>query len=360
MTSPAWAQSPDALKDALRLQHDGKHQEALGALRALLPGLRASSDRAGLASALAAVADASMALGDYASAIRSAQEAFTLHQQLGQRSEAAWDLNTVGLAHLYSGQYDAALASYQEALTLDRAGGDGDGEITRLNNIGNVHFMRGRYADALMLYEAALANVDARTSQGSRARLRKMTLSNLAALFQRLGANERALELYGRLRTGGAMHPTEEAQLLINEGALFRRLGDPVKALETYRRAQLLFAAERHRDGEIGAWRNIGIAYALDLDDHQRALKAFGEALRLAQGSSSIRGEVQARLYRGETLRRRAQLAEAAAELQSASSRSTYSRRLRSMDSNAQGRCADPDSPMTSNALDVRCAVIVP
>ena len=100
------------------------------------------------------------------------------------------------------------------------------------------------------------------------------------------------------------MQPSEEAQLLINQGALLRRLGDPIKAMQTYRQAQALFARGQHRDGEIGAWRNIGIAYALDLNDNQRALDAFGAALKLARESSNQRGEVQALLYRGETLRR--------------------------------------------------------
>ena len=254
----------------------------------------------------------------YESAIRVAQEAFGLHQRLGQRADAARDVNAVGLANLYLGRYDDALASYERALALDRAGGDGDGEITRLNNIGNVHFMRGRYSDALRLYQDAITKVDGRTSDGARARLRRLTTSNLAALHQRLGADERALDLYAQLRTGEPMPPSEEAQLLINQGALLRRLGDPVKAMQTYRQAQALFARGQHRDGEIGAWRNIGIAYALDLNDSQRALDAFSAALKLARESSNQRGEVQALLYRGETLRRLGRLVEAEGELRAA------------------------------------------
>jgi tetratricopeptide (TPR) repeat protein len=312
----AFAATP--LDEAVRLQREGRNRDAQRALRAMLPELRASSDRASLARALAAVTDASIALGDYESAIQEAREAFDVHQQLGQRSDAAWDLNAVGLANLYLGRYDRAIESYEQALALDRAGGDGDGEITRLNNIGNVHSVRGRYADALRLYQEAMAEVDTRTSERERARLRKMTISNLAVLHQRLGADERALDLYGRLRAGETMQPSEEAQLLINQGALLRRLGDPIKAMQTYRQAQALFARAQHRDGEIGAWRNIGTAYALDLNDNQRALDAFGEALTLAQASSNQRGEIQARLNRGETLRRMGRLADATRELQAA------------------------------------------
>jgi hypothetical protein len=172
------------------------------------------------------------------------------------------------------GRYDAAIADYERARAIDREAGDGDGETTRLNNIGNVHFMRGRYGDALQLYEEALKAAETRASQRSRGRLRKMTTSNLAALYQRLGADGRALDLSATLRAGETMATNEEAQLLVNQGALLRRLGDPVKAMATYREAQALFARDQHRDGEIGAWRNIGIVYALELNDYPRALEA--------------------------------------------------------------------------------------
>ena len=145
-----------------------------------------------------------------------------------------------------------------------------------------------------------------------------MTISNLAVLQQRLGADQRALDLYAQIATGETMRPREEAQLLINQGWLLRRLGDPIKAMQTYRQAQALFAREQHRDGEISAWRNIGLAYAQDLNDNQQALDAFGRALTLARESSNQRGEVQALMYRGETLRRMGRLADAAGELQAA------------------------------------------
>ena len=319
MTSGTQVLAADkTLDDAIRLQRQGQNREAQAALRALLPDLRRSDDRAALARALAAVTDASLALGEYESAIQEAQEALIVHRTLGQRADAAWDLNAVGLANLYLGRYDNALASYRQALELDRAGGDGDGEITRLNNIGNVHYRRGRYSEALRVYQEALADIDRRTTEGSRARLRKMTISNLAVLHQRLGADERALDLYAQLATGETMRPREEAQLLLNQGWLLRRLGDPIKAMQTYRQAQALFARAQHRDGQISAWRNIGLAYAQDLNDHRQALDAFGQALTVARESSNQRGEVQALMYRGETLRRMGRLAEAAGELQAA------------------------------------------
>ena len=311
VTIAASGRAATPLDEAIKLQSDGRNREAQTALRALLPGLRQAKNPADLARALTALTEASLALGDYESAIKEAQEAFDLHEQTGRRSESAWDLNAIGLANFYIGRYDNAIASYERARAIDRSVGDGDGETVRLNNIGNVHFMRGRYSDAQRLYEEASTVANTRTSDRSRERLRKMTSSNLAALYQRLGADERALDLYSTIRTGGQMTPSEEAQLLLNQGALLRRLGDPIKAMATYREAQSLFARDEHRDGEIGAWRNIGIVYALELNDYPKALDAFGTALTLAEQSSNRRGEAQARLYRGETLRRMGRLTDA-------------------------------------------------
>jgi len=313
-TQPAAAVRVD---EAVRLQHAGKNREALRALRDLLPELRISVDRATLARALAAATDAALALGEYQDALLEADEAFTLHQQLGQKADAAWDLNAAGLANLYLGRYDAALERYGRALALDRASTDGDGEVTRLNNIGNVHFIQGRYADALLMYQDALHGLD-RTTPRSRERLRKMTVSNLAALSQRLGADEHALDFYAQLASEETMQPSEEAQLLVNQGALCRRLGDPVKALELYQSEQQLFTRAGHRDGEIGAWRNIGIVYALDLVDYGRALHAFNVGLELAHASANRRGETQARLYRGELLRRMGRQTDADRDLHAA------------------------------------------
>ncbi|MBI3697368.1 MAG: tetratricopeptide repeat protein [Acidobacteria bacterium] len=57
-------------------------------------------------------------------------------------------------------------------------------------------------------------------------------MTNLATLYQRLGRDERALELYLQLRKSPlALTASEEARLLGNLGALYRRLGDPIKAL---------------------------------------------------------------------------------------------------------------------------------
>jgi hypothetical protein len=80
-------------------------------------------------------------------------------------------------------------------------------------------------------------------------------------------------------------------------------LGDFVSPA-TYQAAQDLFAREQLSDGQIHVLQNIGIAYALDLQDMPRALDAFAQALKLAEATSNRRETVLAHLFRGEALYR--------------------------------------------------------
>jgi len=300
------------LEEALELQRRGKLKEAEGLLREAIPGLRASGDARSLAAALSAEGRISVSLGDYHAAIQEAQESLAVRRVLRDDTEVNEAFNTLGLAHLYLGDYPAALENYQQALRLDRSHRDAEGEIIRLNNIGNVFYFQGRYMDALLNYRSALEKVNATSGEEWNRWRRQLTLANLATLYQRLGKEQNALELYQQLAGAAqAMPAHERAQLLLNEGVLYRRLGDPIKALERYRAAQGLFAVDRHRDGEIGALRNIGIARALDLNDLPGALEAFTAARKLAAESANSRGIAHANLYHAEVLRRLLRLSEA-------------------------------------------------
>ena len=314
-----WADVP-RLEEAIKLHREGKLQQAREVLRTTAAGLRASGDRRDLARALRVSSQVAISLGDYRAAIGHAREEIDLRRALRDEPGLAEAHNTLGLAHLYLAEYPAALENYQRALSLDRAGTDAEGQNIRLNNIGNVYYFQGRYLDALRVYQQALEIVDASPAGTWSAGRRQVTVANLATVYQRLGKERSALELYQQLgKTGQAMPRNERAQLLLNQGALYRRMGDPVKAIELYRAAQSLFAAESHRDGEIGALRNIGIARAVDLDDLSGALEAFTAAVRLARQSSNNRGVVQASLYRAEVLRRLDRLPEAEADARTAS-----------------------------------------
>lgn len=305
--------------DAFALQRQGKLKEARDLFRTIATKSRSSGDKENSARALSAAGKISVSLGDYSGAVSDAQQAIELREGLKKDQELATDYNTLGRANQYLGNYGVALDSYQAALRIDRALQDAAAEVSRLNNIGNIYYFQGQYSSALDFYQQALTKVNAATTEPWNPWGRQLTSANLATLYQRVGLEERALDLYKEISTKAeALPPNEQAQLLLNEGVLYRRLGDPVKALELYGRAQALFRSDRQADGEIGALRNIGIAKAMDLDDLAGALDAFTAALDLSKRASNNRGLVQASLYRGEVLRRLHRLSEAKSNLEAA------------------------------------------
>jgi tetratricopeptide (TPR) repeat protein len=307
------------LDDGIACQRAGKINEADRELRAAITELSAAGDRPNLLKALSVECWVSVSLGNYSDAIQQATRSVQLRRALHDEAHLAGDLNTRALANQNLGKYGAALDDFQLALRLDRDARDAEGEITRLNNIGNVYYLGGRYLDALRFYQQAKSKVDAIRAEPWNPRRRQVTLANIAAVYQILGKEEEALELYKDLAASAQSMPAREyAQLLANQGTLYRRLGDPVKALELYRAAQELYQADRYSDGEIGVLRNIGTAHVKDMGDPEGALAAFSEALKLARHSSNRRVAVQASLYSSEALRLLHQSKEAAADAQDA------------------------------------------
>ena len=293
--------APPTLEDARALQQRGALREAQKAYEALLPGLR-SSDQAALGAALNALSKIASAQGQYDSAAARAGEAIEVHRALGDKRGEAYAVHLLAVAELYQGRYPSALSLLERELALARTIGDRERETEALNNVGSVHFHQARYLDALRAYREALDRVEQAGTAPWSSRMRRITLTNLAALFQRVGQDDQAIQLYGELRnTPEALTPSEQARLLSNLGDLYRRLGDPIKALETYRVAQKLLAGDEHKQARIRVLANIGIVQALDLGDLPVAVATFSEALALAEQSGDRRESMYAHLFCGES-----------------------------------------------------------
>ena len=206
-----------------------------------------------------------------------------------------------GLAELYLGDYASGLRDLETALQFARDTHDLGNEVGRLNDIGSAFYFQGLYGEAMDRYQQAARAVEANQKDEWSNWGRQITQSNIAILYQTLGQNERALDIYGNLQKGlTALPPREQAQVLTNIGVLRRRLGDPRKALETYRAAQTLYRQAAHRDGEIAVLNAIGIVQAMDFHDSTAAAATFTSALDLAESSGNRPLALQARLYRGE------------------------------------------------------------
>ncbi len=243
--------------------------------------------------------------GHYPDAIRLANQAATAYRAVGDAKNAGNAITISGLAHPWAAEYDLAMRDMELALAIARQTGDPAQEVTRLNNLGNIFYFQGKYAEGLARLRAAMALVGANPAEPWNSSRRQLTTANIAVVYQRLGQNQLALDAYLELRQKhGNLTLPEQAQLLNNIGALYRRLGDPLKALDVYRESQALYRKQALRNGEISAAINIGIALALDLHRYPEALAAFSQAQLISHAAGEKVQELQAILYRAESLYR--------------------------------------------------------
>src|ERR1051326_2087429 len=148
---------------------------------------------------------------------------------------------------------------------------------------------------------------------------RQLTLLNLATLYQRLGNDKHAIEMYNSVLTAPrGLSARDMGHTYANLGVLYRHLGDAQNALQSYKQANQFYQNEKDIDGELGVLKNTGILLALDLGRLQDALKVFEQVHTLAEKTKNQREGMQALLYRGETLYRMEKIADAAKEFTSA------------------------------------------
>lgn len=313
----AAADSTNTIDRAKALRKAGKLSEARHALEPVI----AAGDLAAidLANARFELSQIDLAEGRYPQAISNGSSAAEAYRTLHDRAGEGFGLTITGLARMYAGDYRPSLVDLNLALSIARETHDAAAEVTRLNNVGTVYYFQGDYAAALREYNAAMTVVDSKPAETWNLSRRQLTTANLATVYQRLGLYDRALAGYAALRSSGTALPeSEQAQVLSNMGALYRRLGDPGKALETYRAAQALYRKNAMRSGEIAVLNNIGIAQALDLALYSDALATFNSALAMAQHSGDRPVELHALLYSAETLYRMNKAQESRVEFQKA------------------------------------------
>lgn len=299
LTTTAPGQDLESLLDAAKKLPP---QQTRASVEKLLPKLRTSGNPKVLVRALNLCAQASYNLADYETTLRYTGESLKLSRQSGDTAGEAHAENLSGLVHTYRADYGSAAGHVRRAIDLFQKAGDSENLVYAQNNLGNIAYFEGRYLDALKAYQAASALALHNPSVSWFEEAYQFSSSNLAMLYQRLGRDEAALNIYLTLRnTDKALAPRDEAISLLNQGALYRRLGDPVKAIAMYERAGELAKQARYLTGQMSATRNFGIAQALEFGNFTTATKAFTEVLIRAQSAGNRREELHAWLYLGET-----------------------------------------------------------
>ena len=314
----AWSQAalaqdlPSEIARAAKLKNDGNIDEARKLYDVLLTQLRPRGPSPELTDVLNNLGDIANNTGQYDRAVELAQQSAAVCRKLANLSCEAKARNDAGLAYSNGGKYPEAGNEFEEALKLSNQANDGETTVLVLNNIGNLYYYEARYSEAFKAYDAAdtvtAKNPDAIWSRSWRA----VTRVNLATLYQRLGNDQRAINVYhAALDNAHDLTPREVAHVLANLGVLYRRMGDIEEAIKNYHDAEKFYNQQKDTDGELGVLKNIGIAQVLDLNRLDAALKTFAQAGKLAEASKNQRESMQALLYQAETLRRMGRLPEA-------------------------------------------------
>jgi CHAT domain-containing protein/Flp pilus assembly protein TadD len=307
------------LEKAKVLRSAGSSDEARKIYESVLPALRSQAPNAELVEALNNLSDIATMDGQYDRAVALSRESAAACQKIHDKDCEARARDDAGLALSNAGNYAEAGQELELALRLNGEGGTPETAVLILNNLGIVDYYQARYSEALRTYESAMRYVEKSRSEAWAPGWRQITLSNLATLYQRLGNDTRAVEIYnGVLADPAGLTPRDMGHIYANLGVLYRHLGDANSALENYKQAQRFYAKEKDVDGELGVLKNTGIVLALDLGRLQDALKTFDQVRALAEKTKTQREAMQAVLYRGGTLYRMDRLADAETEFNSA------------------------------------------
>jgi CHAT domain-containing protein len=310
----------DAIEERIRhadvLQDKGALSESRNIYESLLTALPSEPPTRQLGHVLNGLANLLSSLGEHRHAIEFAERANQVYRRLGDADGEAYALNNRGIAEGELGDYPAAQVTLRQALVFGQQAGDFETQIRTLNNLGNAYYFPGQYLESLRAYQNAWRILDDHPADKSNDYWRQITRFNEATLYQRLGRYQSALEIYKQVERSKGLSASDRGHLLTNLGALYRRLGDSWKALDAYRSAVSLYSQQSDSVGEISALKNIGIVYALDQSDLAKAHKYFEMALARARQTHNQREEMQAHLYLGETKLRELKMRDCRAEFQ--------------------------------------------
>jgi CHAT domain-containing protein len=307
------------LEKAQSLRSAGSSDQARKIYESILPPLRSQPPGEDLVEALNNLSGIATMDGRYADAVAFSRESANACQRMRDKNCEALARDDAGLALSSAGNYAEAAAELDLALRLNGETGKPETAVLVLNNLGIVYYYQAKYSEALRTYEAAMRYVEKSAGEAWAGSWRQFTLLNLATLYQRLGNDRRAIEIYNSiLNVPPELSARDKGHVAANLGVLYRHLGDAGTALRNYREAERFYAIEKDVDGELGALKNTGILLALDLGRLQDALKTFARVYALAEKTRNQRESMQALLYRGETLYRLGRLADAEKEFNAA------------------------------------------
>jgi adenylate cyclase len=225
-------------------------------------------------------------------ALRYANEAKALADQLGYARGQAYSLKSIGMGYYFQGNYIETLLYWQQSLTTFETMGDKLGIANMLNNLGAVNFNGGDDEKAIEYY---LESLKVSEEIGDKLRIATALVNIGAVYFNKKGTHDRALQYYLRALPISEELGDQDAigTSAVNTGEIYLSRGDDKSALIYFEKA--LNAYQKSENGNVPyALYNIGKVYT-HRKEYARAISYQLEALDLA-------GKLNAKLEMSQTL----------------------------------------------------------
>jgi predicted ATPase/DNA-binding CsgD family transcriptional regulator/DNA-binding XRE family transcriptional regulator len=231
--------------------------------------------------------------GDYPAAIRDAEAALVIFEQLGLRDRMALAATVLGSAHRYLGNHAAARQGFQTAMDLRTGLGDRRSVSVAINNMALLELDDGDLRRAQDLFEQALA---IKRELGERRSI-AIGLANLADVLIRTGQWDTADQVLDEGAALAAGHPQLIGTIRCNQGAVAAHRQDWAQATEHFRAAIVASRAGGHPHGVIEAMIGLG-RVCEQTGDRAEALSQLRAAHALATeiGNAQRRADAEAAL----------------------------------------------------------------
>ncbi|MBD2164611.1 tetratricopeptide repeat protein [Calothrix membranacea FACHB-236] len=206
------------------------------------------------------------------------------YAQAKQLSEAANQLFKQGTA----ASRQQALAKYLTALKIWREIGDRSQEATTLLSVGTIYYFQSENIKALEYYNQALS-----LRQQLKDRLGEaIMLQSIAGAYYSLGEKPKALQYYNQALSIFKAEKQSDlaAGALLGIGRIYFTSGETKKALDSYNQALEVQRASKDLNGQVDTLETLGQVY-IQLGEAQKALTALNQALEIQQTTKNIAGQ---------------------------------------------------------------------
>ncbi|BAY62549.1 TPR domain protein [Calothrix brevissima NIES-22] len=202
-------------------------------------------------------------------------EALKIWQQIGDRSQVAATLASIGNAYYLQSETQKALEYYNQALAMRRELKDKYREAVMLQSIADVYMNLRDNKTALEYYNQALPIFRTEKQPFFEA----VTLIGIGRVYFNTGKTKKALEYYNQALEVQRASNNVAAQVYTLEiiGRVYTQYGEPQKALEIYNQVLAIQRQQKSLLGESETLNAIGTVY-FSLGDNQKAKEYFTQA----------------------------------------------------------------------------------